>query len=521
MKMKFAKAFVGIVLLLMVTSCQDALEEKYANPEQTEQASVGKFFTRMLNNDRVRPSYWNVRTFLMAHPAVYTQTVSFTNSNRRYQQQLSYVDDFWRDYYTPTGSGIVSHLREIEKTYAAATTEQKMRDEVFIYASRIVYADQTAQMVDLWGDLPFSQAGKLNLEGESFPPKFDDAVEIYTTLLEILEESATYFKSVTLESTVEAAFKRQDILLKGNLDKWERYANSLRLRLLMRISFQNENKAQTDVMTMLNDPANFPLVDASSFDILLDPLTTYNDNMRGALTELASHLAPEFLLDEILKPANDPRIRVWFDKGVSQGTPNADYFSMPDDISSSEQESNISKGKYAILDSATFLFNKKFPGIVFTSAEINFLKAEAHERWGNTADAKTAYDKGVTDAVKFLFTLNTLGDGHEDALQQTELDDLLASASVTYSGTEAELLGKIWTQKWLSFGFMQSIQGWAELRRTNTPALDFLPDTSTPDAELPPMRLLYPSTEKTYNATNYADVAAKDKTTVGLFWDTE
>src|SRR5215204_5699290 len=97
MKMKFAKATVGILMLLMVVSCQDALEEKYSNPEQTGQASIGKFFTRMLNNDRVRPSYWNVRTFLMPQSAVYTQTVSFTNSNRRYQQQLSYIDDYWRD----------------------------------------------------------------------------------------------------------------------------------------------------------------------------------------------------------------------------------------------------------------------------------------------------------------------------------------------------------------------------------------------------------------------------------------
>jgi hypothetical protein len=519
MKMKIAKATVGILMLLMVVSCQDALEEKYSNPEQTGQASIGKFFTRMLNNDRVRPSYWNVRTFLMPQSAVYTQTVSFTNSNRRYQQQLSYIDDYWRDYYTPTGSGIVAHLREIEKTYASLTEADKARNEVFIYAARVVYADQTAQMVDLWGDVPFSQAGMLNLQGESFPPKFDDAVEVYSQLSDILEETSSYFKTVTLESTTGATFSKQDILLKGNLDKWERYSNSIRLRLLMRISFQDENKAETDAMEMLNDPANYPLVDDAAFDILLDPLTTYNDNMRNALTELSSHVAPEFLLDQVLKPVSDPRIRVWYDKGVSQGTPNADYFSMPADISASEQETNISQGKYAVLDSATFLFNKAFPGIVITSAEVNFLKAEAQERWGSTAEAKIAYEKGVSEAVKFLFKLNTLGGGTEDALQQSELDDLLASPSVAYTGTTDELLAKIWTQKWLDFGFMQSVQGWAELRRTNTPALDFLPDNSTPEASLPPTRLLYPSSEKTYNALNYADVAAEDKVDVKLFWD--
>jgi hypothetical protein len=261
-------------------------------------------------------------------------------------------------------------------------------------------------------------------------------------------------------------------------------------------------------------------VDESVYNVLLKPITTYNDNMNSSLTELNSHVAPEFLLDEILKPANDPRIRVLFDKGVdSDGVYNADYYSMPSNASSSDQETNIGKGKYALLDSATFRFNKSFPGIVITSAEVNFLKAEAFERWGG-GDAQAAYEKGVTDAVKFDFDLNqssSMG-ASEDYVTQTEIDDLLASAPVMYAGTSDEKLAKIWTQKWLSFGFMQSIQGWAEYRRTKYPVLDFIPD-NTPGYELPPSRLLYPSNEKTYNAVNYAKVASSDLTTNKIFWD--
>ena len=502
-------------------SCQDELEERYTNPDQTSEASIGKFFTKMLNNDRVRPSYWNVRTFLVMQPALYTQTVSYTNANRRYQQQLSYIDDFWRDYYTPTGSGIVAHLREMEKAYAALPAEEQSRADVFMTAASVIYADQTSQMVDLWGDIPFSEAGQLNLTGESVAPAFDDASEIYSTLLSQLEDAADYFATAQLESTVAAAFSKQDILLEGSLEQWRRYANSLRLRLLMRISFQDETKAETEVMEMLNNPDAYPLVDEAAYDVLLEPLTTYNDNMRNALVEVTSHIAPEFLLDDILKPANDPRIRVWFDKNSSEGVPNEDYFSMPSDISSTEQETNINQGKYAMLDSATFLFNRAFPGIVITSAEVNFLKAEAHQRWGNTGNAKTAYEQGVTDAVNFMFYLNSLGGGTEAEVTAEELTNLLASPSVVYTGTNDELLAKIWTQKWLSFGFMQSIQNWAEVRRTNTPSLTFIPDTSTPDSELPPSRLLYPNSEITYNAANYARVASDDIATGKIFWDVQ
>ena len=114
-----------------------------------------------------------------------------------------------------------------------------------------------------------------------------------------------------------------------------------------------------------------------------------------------------------------------------------------------------------------------------------------------------------------------VGEGTEDGVTPEELTNLLASPSVAYTGANDALLTKIWTQKWLSFGFIQSIQNWAEVRRTNTPSLTFLPDPSTPNAELPPTRLLYPSSEVTYNAANYARVASDDVATGKIFWDVE
>jgi hypothetical protein len=294
----------------------------------------------------------------------------------------------------------------------------------------------------------------------------------------------------------------------------------------MRISFQNENKAKAEVLEMLNSPATYPLVDESSHNILLAPVLTYTDFMRNAVTELTSHIAPKFLVDEVLKPANDPRIRALFDKNSSNGIPNADYFSMPADIPSSQQETNIAAGKYALLDSSTFLFNTAFPGIVFTSSEVNFLKAEAYERWASTGDAQVAYEKAVTQAVDFTFYLNDTGADFrgadpEEPVSPAELTALLGSPSVAYAGSTTEKLAKIWTQKWVSFGFIQSIQGWAEVRRTNYPALTFVPDNSTPGSEMPPVRLLYPSSEKVYNAANYEAIAGKDTPGSKLFWDVQ
>src|SRR5690606_3225110 len=168
---------------------------------------------------------------------------------------------------------------------------------------------------------------------------------------------------------------------------------------------------------------------------------------------------------------------------------------------------------------ATCLCNSNLPGIIFTSAEINFFKAEAYERWGSASEAELAYEQGVMDAVNFMFYLNSLGGGDEEDVTQEEMDELLSAPTVVYTGPSEENLETIWTQKWLSFGFMQSIQNWAEVRRTNSPDLNFATDTSTPDWNLPSSRLLYPSSEKTFNAENYATVAAEDVATGKIFWD--
>ena len=100
---------------LIFGSCTDQLEEKYYNPEKSTTMSIPGFFTSALNSDRVRPSYWNVRTFLEMQPGVYAQTNYFGNGNTAYQQADSYCEQYWNDFY---GRGIMSLYRAMEVTYA-------------------------------------------------------------------------------------------------------------------------------------------------------------------------------------------------------------------------------------------------------------------------------------------------------------------------------------------------------------------------------------------------------------------
>ena len=521
---------IGCAITLMsgLGACTDKLEELYVDPGTTAQPSIDKFFTRMLNNGRVRPDYWEIRTFALPHTAKYTQTASYLNGTKMYQQQISYLQNRWDDYYTPggNGGGVMAQYREIEKTYAALSAEDKQNVEVIVQAAKVVFLDQTSQMVDLWGDVPFSEAGSLNTTGQVQRPKFDDAKAVYDAVLAGLTEASDYFATAQLVPLAKASFQKQDIMLGGDVDKWRRYTNSLRLRLLMRTSFADENRAKTEIAAMLADPAKYPLVDDAKYDVLLKPLDTNTGSLESALSEVSAQVAPGTILEGLMKPTNDPRIPVMFDKGTrTEGTKsvrNEDYVGLPVNLPSAEQEANISKGRYAVLDSTTFIRNSNLPGIVLTSSEVSFLKAEAFERWGG-GDAQAAYQTGIQQSIAFYYYLNSLSDyaGGSPVTAPTAaaVAEFLANPTIAYTGAPEEKLGKIWTQKWLHFGFLQSVQNWAEVRRTKYPQLSFQEDTSTPAEKLPPSRLVYPATEKSLNNENYTRVASIDLPTVKIFWD--
>ena len=524
---------IVILVTTSLTGCRKKLADLYYDPDQTTQPSIEQFFTQLINNNRVRPSYWEMRTFVVMHTGIYTQSVSYLNAITAYQQNANYTQDKWNDFYragtTEKGSGGVMALyRLIEKLYGSITNEsEKANMEVFLMAARIVLYDQTSQIVDMWGDIPYSEAGSVNTSDQIVMAKFDQAADIYNSIIDGLKDAANYFSNLQISTTAQSLFSKQDILLGGQLDKWQRYANSIRLRLLMRISYFDEAKAKTEVLNMLNNPSLYPLADGSSTytpattDILLQQLSLHNDDLHLALTEVFNYSAPDYLLNTVMKPCNDPRIPVLFDKyGRTVGNqfiPNTDYNGLPVNLTAEAQQQSL--GSYAIVDSATFLYNTSLPGIVITASEVNFLKAEAFERWGG-GDAAAAYETAVRQSVIFYYYLNGLNKTTRTPLSlpaDAAIDAFLQTDPIKYTGTSDEKLAKIWVQKWVHFGFLQSIESWAEYRRTKYPQLKFYPST-LPGYELPPSRLVYPASETSYNA-NYASVKSKDIRTGKIFWD--
>ncbi len=529
MKKLIIKASFLLIAITTVVGCKKELDEKFNNPEKVLDPSLTGLFTGMLNNDRVAAKYWNVRTFLTQMPGVYAQTSYIANGNTIYQQNEGYAQQYWDDFYSTggNGSGVIAQYRTMETKYNTLSAADQASQKVIMQAAKVVLIEQAAKMVDLWGDIPYSAAGSLNTTSTISNPKYDEQKALYTSFIADLDALGTYFNT----NTTTTAFSKADILLKGSMNMWARYTNSLRLRLLMRISRTDEATARPAILAMLANQTTYPLIDGGNIgtynpgtsDVLLQPLTNSTSDLHDAFFE-GSWYATDYALNTVMLPANDPRIPVIYDKFGrtvnGKFVQNQGYKAMPITFTTAQQEASFSD--YSVLDSATFVYNQKLPGIVITSSEVNFIKAEAFERWGSSADAKTAYDNALRQSVTFYHYLNNLNQGGGFKNVTAPVDSVVTawvnSSTATYAGSSTAKLTQIYTQKWLHYGVLQSTEAWSEYRRTGVPALAFPTTGKLSGFDTPPTRLIYPAKEKTLNSENYQAVASKDTRKTKIFW---
>lgn len=527
--MKHYFGVATIVLLTIFCSCKKTLEKDYLNPELSTQGNMGQLFSGMMLNNRIHSSYWDYYTFIMSATGVYSQYFAVSPSDQMYIANSNYTDSRWNDYYdgsiatgTTTvdyrynGPGILSNYREMQRTYNALSSADQTNQFVILQLAKAIMYDQTAQVVDLWGDIPFSQANALNSGGSiTQNAAFDDAASIYDTIINGLDALNSYLSTATISQSALGVLKSQDLIYKGDVTAWRRYVNSLRLRLLMRVSNVNESLAKTEVTKMLASPTQYPLLDDNKYNAQVNQSpTTLISDLSGALL---NPYASNFLLDTLMQQNGDPRLQVFFSK-----TPKGLYGGFSPTVTASAFTQAVKDSLVSSIDSATFMYNYNVPGVLFNAAETNFLTAEAMERWG-LGDASIPYANGITSSINFYYGINSSaipnGRGWPTKTPPTAatIQSFLSNANIAYSGTSAVKLQKIYTQKWLNFFILQAGQGWAEIRRTGYPKLTYAVSTNNL-APLPPSRLLYPIAEQTYNAANYSKVSAKDTRATKIFW---
>lgn len=525
--MKKILIIIAAAFLVINTSCTKAdFKDAYPDPSKISTTTVEKQFSGFLasNREYVIPYYWNYFVVLRTTLTRYTQAVGWVNAAGQYVPGEAGIGAYWSTYYT-----LMAQYRELEKVYAAASAEDKTAKRIYMIASTIYLYDHTQKLVDLHGDIPFSEAGMLSTNGGDYAnslPKYDKAEDIYTTMLDDLKGFSDELNSITVQAAIQTGFNTQDIVNKGNITKWKKYCNSLRLRMLTRVSGVSafQSRANTEIAAILANPSSYPVISANTENVQIDIFnqsTPINSQQfQTGLEDWNGNLASKVMMDH-MNANSDPRLRVVFEPGA---TAEGVYKGLDPLLTANAQQSLVDGGTIAIYNRSTISRNDYFPGELMNAAEVSFLVAEHYLKAGNAAAAKTAYETGISQSVKNFYQIRTLSNdntaGDLTPTDDAEIAAYIAMPQISWAGaaTDADKLKLITTQKWIHFNVIQPYESWAEQRRTNSPVFSFQVDNTNPQT-LPPSRWIYTSNENTYNTENYNAVRSNDKLTNKIFWD--
>ena len=427
-------------------------------------------------------------------------------------------------------------------------------------ALRIYRVYMMSLITDVYGDCPYSEAG-LGFVDEVYNPRYDTQEEIYSDFFVELKAAASQLSSAGDRLT-------GDLMFGGDINKWKKLANSLRMRYAMRISnvapekarleFEDAMNSEGGIMTSAGDDALVKYMDVA-FSFGQDSYSDYRGNAMSQLwfgndpANNPSYICSTFFNQ--LKDTGDPRCyricRFYYD-GLMSATKPEGRIDLTDEILSkgikmepcdpgayswdnwpagykSDILSEMAENDPSIDPNmarevrpklASSFLKGDCPGVVMTYAEVNFLLAEAAlNGWSTNDNAENYYKQGVRAAMDFL------SDNYNAEKVSTEEFDTYMAAN-PFGYTAEQKRANINTQAWIHH-FTNPNECWANLRRSGFPRLKS-PEAYGQGAYLTggveiPVRLCYPVLESSYNKQGYDEaldrMGGSNSWNIPVWWD--
>jgi len=372
---------------------------------------------------------------------------------------------------------------------------KESEDWNFYLMGTVIKAYATATLVDIYDKIPYSEA----LQGVgNLSPKFDDGYTIYKSLLDELDTAlGKDFNARTVVDLRATNEGNVDLIFGGDIDKWKQFANTLELKLYLRMINTKPDEAKSGIEAIYARDASFLTVDAkvtgfSDNPSLSNPL--YEQNIRQL--NIGTNLAASKTFVSFLQAHHDPRINDYF--LPSTGGTSVTGLDQGDFINTSQ----------AALNTSIFRESPTDPVVFLSAAESYFLQAEARVRYFSGDGAKALYDNGV------LAGFSSVG---EDGTSF-----IASGGDYEYpSGTDNQNIEAIIVQKWTTFPYgVHFLEGWFERNRTGIPVSS--PVYSTDPSYIPgqfvtsknsvlppgqyPKRLVFPDAERSTNPNTPAEV---------------
>jgi hypothetical protein len=372
--------------------------------------------------------------------------------------------------------------------YTTVITGDSTPNSILPGASRVMRAVLYQDLVDQFGNIPYTQAMQPLV---TLQPGYDSALAIYRDLILQLDTALTAIAAS--QSTAEDA---QDVLFKGNKTLWEQFANTVKLRILLRqVPNGDQNYVAAELAKIAQQGSGFLMQDALVQPGFLNEPTRQNPFWicYGPGSQNNNSYCASQVMINFLDSINDPRVTYYYGPAPAGGIGGEPFGNNTFNLAT--VTSPFGPG---LLQSPTQA------AVVMLGATSLFMQAEAVQRGLIMGNAAALYKQGVEESFSYLGVTN--GAAAADSYMAGSTNGLVNFAS------SANPLQTILYQKWIAECAIDGLEAYSDYRRTGYPFIA-VPSQGAPGTAIP-LRLLYPETEYTQNAAN---VNSQNQTTADLY----
>jgi hypothetical protein len=487
---------------------------------RTQAGTMMQFGNLMMNS-------WAGNTYTIAGP--FSREFSLSSVDNTFYRGI------WEGLYPR-----VANFDQMEKF-----TNDNHEQDYYIAIAKIMKAYYMQYIVDLYGDVPYSEAF---MGQQNTTPKYDNDADIYKVLISKLEEA-----NALIDAADEHALEPvSDIVFQGDMDKWMALSNTIKLKLLVRMSnvtgdlatYRNAKLQTLASATFIDEEVVVnPGYSRASNDQMNPYILNWARNASGqqvsnySVVVVSEHMANALEGNVILNNANytkftglkDPRRTRLFTnvtsvdsngtpftglKGVRQGNVPGQPGVPVTNVNTSKLATGNFSGGVAVGDWVDVLNeNNLRGGVLFSRAESNLLQAEAALRW------PAIFSFPASDKFNTAIRSNGVWLGANATQVSTYITSANARAGLGWTGTDAQKIEAIMTQKWIALTNINPTEMFIEYNRTGYP---FTPMATTAQFPNKPYRLVYPNSEYAANSANVPNISSADvfvKNQYTPFWN--
>lgn len=479
---------MGLIGAIAFTGCRKDFEEINTNPNEPTSVSTAYLLTSAQKAimDRNTNSFWGSRRGMQL--AQYWSSNQYSNESR-YQFRTDVTNGVWSSFYAGSLQDLQTIINQNTDTPEDVAGYGSNANQIAVATVLQCWVYQ--QLTDAFGAIPMSEA--LGVAGQNNSPSYDGQAGVYGALISRLDGAIGAMDA-------SAAGPQGDVIYGGDMAAWGRFANSLKLRVAMRMADVNGSAAQAageaaiaaGVITMNADNALFGYMDGAP-----------NNNPINEDRKTRNDFAASNVMVDYLAGMSDPRLSAYYAPAAASGDYVGEVYGLDEANAALTPDDAVSQRGSAVLAAS-------FPGIFMDAAQVHFLLAEAAERgWAGGNGAEAEYAAGIAASMEFW------------GVDATAAADYAAQADVAYATAAGTWKEKIGSQKWVAL-YMQGHEGWAEYRRLDHGILQPCADGALVGDGVP-ARMMYPLDEQTLNNASYSDgVAANggsDDQVSTVWWD--